>query len=182
MILNKMKGKTIFLSGLIGAVLITVLCMPSCKASGGGDTYLTVILQDVFTTAQLSGRVVLNGIDGQSGDRYKINDTVNSIEVEVDEYKRSYILGVVNGEVVFARDKNGTFKTYSLSSDKTMYAQIVPDGFDTVEFAKSIGNHAALNTGDGTVTNYGKSTIDVALWEAETAAGPAEIISKMQST
>jgi hypothetical protein len=139
--------------------------------------YLTVHLQDVFTNSGLGGRVVVNGTDGQSGYDFKINgNKVNTIEVEVDGYKRTYVLGEVGGDIVFFRDKNGPSSPYSMSSNRTMYAKLVPNDFDTVTLAKSIGNHIGNGDtlGDGTVIRYDKRNIDVALWEAEVAAGDAE--------
>ena len=120
----------------------------------------------------------MNGTAGQSGDRFRIDGgVINSIEVEVAGYKSSYILAVENGDnIVYARDKNGTFKTYAINSDRTIHARIVPEDFDTVTLAKSIGKWVGEGDtlGDGTVIRYDKRSIDVALWEVETSDPNAE--------
>ncbi len=136
------------------------------------EYYLTVHLQDVFTRNNIvGGEVVVNNIAGYNTDSFKIHgNVVNTIEVKgVKGYNHTYILGVVGGggkedkNIVFARDKNGTFKQYGMESNIIMYAKLVPNTFDTVEFAKSIGNGVALNTGDGTVQNYQKTNIRVGI-------------------
>ena len=58
-------------------------------------------------------KAVVNGIDGQGGDTYRIDSsTITSIEVKVDGYKSTYVLGVVGDEIKWLSQNsiNNSFK------------------------------------------------------------------------
>ena len=61
-------------------------------------------------------------------------------------------------EVIITKDREGYHPKKDIEQDITLYVQLIPLDFDTVLFAKSIGNPAGYgdDLGDGTLINYDK--------------------------
>ena len=103
-----------------------------------------VILQDIFTLAELEGSITINGQSERSGASFRIeNGKIESIDAQAEGYNPAYIVARNTAkEVIITRDREGYYPQKDIQQDITLYVQLIPLDFDTVLFAKSIGNFA----------------------------------------
>lgn len=133
---------------------------PHIDSTYSGSIYITFITQDIFTDADIGGDVVINGQKKASGSRFSVEyedpnyrGRIDSLYVEVPNYYGAYIVGTYSsGKVVLKRDADGVQPSYV---NQTVLLKLIPQDFDTVGLAKTMG--------DGIIKNYNKHTINVGI-------------------
>ena len=149
--------KTLGVSVLgLSALISSYACKPIIDDTKNYN--LTVRLADIFTSHGLSGTVIVNGESKPSGNTFILeNGKINSLDVIASRYNTGYIVGRDStNQVIYIRDASGPHPA-TIASDKSIYAYLIPENFDTVLLAKSVG---MLN---GVIQNYNKYLIKVGI-------------------
>ena len=167
----------------IGAAVLagyTGLANVNCKGGNGPvdpppvPTQYTVIAsnRNVFNEQDIGGKVIITTDQGTfSGSNNPTitvsttNDIIQSIKTDVPGYNNSYIMTKdQTARVIYTMDANGPHQLSLNPSSKTitLVNYLIPASFDTVTFARCIGNSVGgADLGDGTVQNWNKDVVDV---------------------